>query len=236
MDRDYLNKILKTKPLTAMQYRILLTLMLGELTKAQLAEELDVSQQSINPTANQLLEYGLVKVVKQEGRNQYLACDSNIIIAEAKAYNRKLDDAIELFNEFNEFSYNTLCELEDESSDDYNRYKEAILLICNESLYTEGTLLQQDLFFSDMLNCEDDSITCSLENIINSMSTENEVTTTTWAYSIKDYDCIEVEYTFINKEINLEYIDDLIKKEQYDTEVWDIITNEAVRITKINLI
>ena len=112
MDRDYLNKILRSKSLTAMQYRIILTLITGEYTKAQLAEELGVSQQSINPVTKQLLELDLIKVVKTVGRNQYLTCNSDEIIYETKVYNRELEDAQELYNEFKEFSYETVDNLD----------------------------------------------------------------------------------------------------------------------------
>lgn len=232
MDRDYLNKILRSKSLTAMQYRIILTLITGEYTKAQLAEELGVSQQSINPVTKQLLELDLIKVVKTVGRNQYLTCNSDEIIYETKVYNRELEDAQELYNEFKEFSYETVDNLDIE---EFNKYKDAILLICKQELYTTDSLVNQDSFFSNLLKCENDDITSSLYNIRDNLSSSNGINTTSWAYSIgQDYG-INVEYTFINKDITMDYIDNLDEKTT-EQEAWETIVNEDVKITNITLI
>lgn len=232
MDRDYLNKILRTKPLTAMQYRILLTLMTGEYTKAQLAEAIGVSQQSIHPVCKQLLELDLIEIVKTVGRNQYLACKSSVILADNKSYNRELEDALELFDKFKTFDYDAISNMD---NSEFSKYANAILLICKKELYTVSSLLIKDSFFSDLLNCEDDDITSSLENIKNNFSVGDYKNSTNWSYHIGNEYCINVEYTFVNKDITSDYID-FIKKELSDHEVWEKIVNEDVRITNIRLI
>ena len=109
------------------------------------------------------------------------------------------------------------------------------MLICKQELYTTDSLVNQDSFFSNLLKCENDDITSSLYNIRDNLSSSNGINTTSWAYSIgQDYG-INVEYTFINKDITMDYIDNLDEKTT-EQEAWETIVNEDVKITNITLI
>ena len=232
MDRNYINRILKGKTLTSMQYKIIFTLMTGQFTKAQLAQEIGVSQQSINPVANELLELGLIYVSKTEGRNQYLACNSIEIVKENKKFERNLENANELYDEFTELSGEELRELED---DELKKYGEAILLICEQKLYTVDSLSNLDSYFSNLLNCEDDDITTSITNIQNSLECGSDgKVCTCWSYKIWK-DCmveynINVEYTFLDKNITLNCINEHGEDNYYD------IINSNVMITGVEFI
>ena len=232
MDRNYINMILQSGNLTAMQYKIIFTLMLNEYTKAQLAEELGVSQQSINPVANNLLELGLIKISRIEGRNQYLACNSSLVATDIKKFKRELEEAEELYDEYSTLSYAEIDELD---NDEFIKYRDALYLLCKQKLYTESTLTRFDEYFSHFLNCcLDDGISCDLERVERFL----EGNITSWSYPIT-HDCaIDIEYTFVNKNITLDYIQELEENDSdiYSRNSWEEIVNENVKITKIELV
>lgn len=227
MDRNYIKMILKSGNLTAMQYKIIFTLMLNEYTKAQLAEELNVSQQSINPVANNLLELGLIKIARTEGRNQYLVCNSDLIVRENKKFTRELDEAQDLYEEYLTLSSEEIEELDSEKS---SKYGDAIFLIYKQMLWDEGSLLYFDQEFERFAEENEDTLASDISYIRDNLN-GNAVT---WQYSIGGDMYITVEYTFINKDITSDYISKLIEEHsrQY---AYEEIVYEKVKVTKMSL-
>lgn len=76
---DYLEWLAQTPELTTSHYRILLMLMTGSYTQAQLCVKLNIAnRQNVNKAIRELEKLGMVEVDRIEGRNKFMKAVTSV--------------------------------------------------------------------------------------------------------------------------------------------------------------
>lgn len=70
MKAEYI-KYLSTVNLSGLCFRVLMLLILQSYTQSSIAILLHTDRQAINKTFNKLKEYGLIELVRKEGKNEF---------------------------------------------------------------------------------------------------------------------------------------------------------------------
>lgn len=75
---EYLELLATSNFTTSYHYRVILILMTGTYTQAQLSEKLGIKRQNINRCVKELEEHGYILVDRVEGRNKFIKANTSV--------------------------------------------------------------------------------------------------------------------------------------------------------------
>ena len=77
LSEEWLAQLAASNFATAYHYRVLLTLLTGTFTQAQIAVKFGLKRQNVHRCVKDLEEHGYITVVRIEGRNKYITANTD---------------------------------------------------------------------------------------------------------------------------------------------------------------
>ncbi len=94
---EYLEILATSNFITAYHYRVMLMLLTGNYTQAQMADKLHLKKQNIHKCIKDLEKQGLVEVDRIEGKNKFLKAVTSVKMIQA--HQEQLDGQLSLEDE-----------------------------------------------------------------------------------------------------------------------------------------